>query len=406
MLRIETVRLKWVAAIISLSLIGLVLSIPARRALASAPVAAMRASVVRIVCGLSGTGVVTGSGFAVGTGREFATNWHVVENSRFGWEVAVLDEQGDWVPCEIVDTNVEKDLAILRVQGNFSRPAVLFADVKDIEIGEDVFALGFPGASDIAEESYAKGQEGITVTKGILSRSIESGGIHYFQTDAAVNPGNSGGPLYNESGEVIGINAAKAFRTDEGQLSEGIAWAIRADELFPLLRINGIAFRTAGGVLKPAAAEPNPSPPGGHYFGAWPRMVWVVGGVLGILALVLIFALLRRRSRRGPAAVLMGATGTFTGRSIPLVSNPFIAGRDPARCALVFPDGLHEISREHFTILYDSVARAYWLIDTSTNGTSLDGARLVRGSRAPLRGGALISLAGGEESLRFLISGR
>lgn len=376
-----------------------------RPALASAPVAAMRASVVRIVCGQSGTGTVTGSGFAVGTGREFATNWHVVENTRFGWEVAVLDEQGDWVPCEIVDSNVEKDLAVLRVQGNFSRPAVLFADVSKIEIGEDVFALGFPGASDMAEESYAKGQEGITVTKGILSREIKSGGIRYLQTDAAVNPGNSGGPLYNDLGEVIGINTAKPDRTDEGQLSEGIAWSIRVDELMPLLRINGIACRIAGGTMKPAAAAESP-PASEGFLSSWPRQTWLILGIIGFLAPFLVIALWKHFRRRIPAAALVGTTGIFSGRNIPLVANPFIIGRDPARCALVFPESLHEISREHFTILYDSATLAYWLVDTSTNGTTLDGVRLVRGSRTPLRGGALIGIASGGESLRFLINGR
>lgn len=404
MRRLDPPIFKFPASQICFLFLFFVFFISQRPALASAPVTAMRASVVRIVCGQSGTGTVTGSGFAVGTGREFATNWHVVENTRFGWEVAVLDEQGDWVPCEIVDSNVEKDLAVLRVQGNFSRPAVLFADVRKIEIGEDVFALGFPGASDIAEDSYAKGQEGITVTKGILSRSIVSGGIHHLQTDAAVNAGNSGGPLYNDRGEVIGINVAKAFRTDEGQMSEGIAWAIRADELFPLLNLNRIGYRVAGGVVKRSAAEPASSK--SYAASSWPKGTWFIVGILGILAVTLLLVFLLQRRKKPPVATLVGASGTFVGRSITISANPFIAGRDPARCALVFPDRLQEISREHFTILHDASTRIYWLVDTSTNGTSLDGVLLVRGSRTSLREGALIALASGAESLRFLISGR
>lgn len=370
--------------------------------LASAPVAAMRASVVRVICAQSGSGGVTGSGFAVGSGKEFVTNWHVVENVRFGWELFLLDESGDPVPCEILASNGEKDLAVLRVLGNFSRPAVVFGDIKKIEIGEDVYALGFPGASDIAEESFAKGQEGITVTKGILSREIVSGGFHYLQTDAAINPGNSGGPLYNDRGEVIGINVAKAFSSQEGLPSEGIAWAVRADELFPLLRINGIPIQISSG------SRMTPSSPGSGGNPVSRRKIsWVAVGIPALLAAAAVAAILVRRKRKPAfAAELVGVSGTYAGRRIRLSVNPFLAGRDPSRCTLVFPDRLQEISREHFTILMEPATASYWLIDTSTNGTFLDGVRVVRGSRNRLRDNALIGLAGGGESLRFVISSR
>ena len=375
--------------------------------LASAPVAAMRASVVRVICAQSGSEGITGSGFAVGSGREFVTNWHVVENVRFGWEVFLLDESGDPVPCEVLASNGEKDLAVLRVLGNYSRPAVVFGDVKKIEIGEDVFALGFPGASDIAEESFAKGQEGITVTKGILSRAIVSAGFHYLQTDAAINPGNSGGPLYNGRGEVIGINVAKAFASQEGLPSEGIAWAVRADELFPLLRINGIPIQISSG-RRMTPSSPGSSSPGSVGEPVSLRKIpWVAVGISGLLATAAVAAILVSRKRRQAfVAELVGVSGTYAGRRIRLSVNPFLAGRDPSRCTLVFPDRLQEISREHFTILRESGTANYWLIDTSTNGTFLDGVRVVRGSRNRLRDNSLIGLAGGGESLRFVITSR
>lgn len=369
----------------------------------AAPIAAMRASVVRIVCASSGYGAVSGSGFSIGSGKEFATNWHVVDQSRSGWATFILDDNGNEISCRIIARNEEKDIAVLRAEGNFSKPPVTFAELKNMEVGEDVFALGFPGASDIAEDTYAKGQKGITVTKGILSREIVSGGSHYLQTDAAVNSGNSGGPLYNDHGEVIGINTAKPGGI-AGVVSEGISWAIRADEIMSLLDANGVAYKEAGsGKGTSPTVQKKDAESMSLFSGS--SLFWLIAAISLIIVVVLLLNIMIQR-RRNFKAVLIGLNGTFAGQKIPLNANPFIVGRDSSRCALVFPEHLHEISREHFSIHYDLPSETFWITDSSTNGTFLDGTRLVREKRSPLNESSLIGFPGNKESLRFLLTER
>ncbi len=235
---------------------------------AKAPIARMKGSVVRVVCLKTPDEGETGSGFAVGDGRIFVTNWHVVEGSDKGWKIGVLDDRGELRPSELVARSRQKDLAILRVRDEGPpRTPVVFASPSTIEVGQDVIAMGYPGASDIVEDEYASGPEGITVTKGILSRTIRAKGMHFLQTDAAINPGNSGGPLFDEEGRVVGINVAKPQGNWGLPISEGIAWSLRADELFSLLDENGIPYRVegrgGGGTeeISPPAEEPTTEPP-------------------------------------------------------------------------------------------------------------------------------------------------
>jgi serine protease Do len=144
----------------------------------------------------------------VGTGVVFdhnghiLTNWHVVRGAR---TITVAFEDGTIVEGELFRNDPLLDLAIIRVDKSDLTPAK-FGDSNELRVGEDVIAIG-----------HALGLEGgPTVSKGVISaldRTIisDSGGdlTDVFQTDAAINEGNSGGPLVNMFGEVVGINTAK-----------------------------------------------------------------------------------------------------------------------------------------------------------------------------------------------------
>ena len=158
-----------------------------------------------------------GSGAFIRSDGYIVTNNHVVADAD---ELVVHLFDGRELPAEVVGTDPFSDLAVLRVEGD-DFPALRFGDSSALRVGQWVLAFGSPLDVDLSN----------TVTSGIVSSLGRyqggGGGIsNYIQTDAAVNPGNSGGPLVNLRGEIIGINSAIATRTGYFQ---GISFAIPSD---------------------------------------------------------------------------------------------------------------------------------------------------------------------------------
>jgi len=146
-----------------------------------------------------------GSGFIISDDGLIVTNQHVVGNNPS--EISIYTSSGDEFSAELVGSDELTDLALLRINGDEEFPYVEFSDSDDIVVGEWAIALGNPfGLFDDGNP---------TVTVGVVSaknRDFRSDPqnpriyIDMIQTDAAINRGNSGGPLLNSRGEVIGVN--------------------------------------------------------------------------------------------------------------------------------------------------------------------------------------------------------
>jgi serine protease Do len=138
-----------------------------------------------------------GSGFIIDAAGLVVTNNHVIADAD---EINVILNDGTALKAEIVGRDTKTDLALVRVKSDKPLKAVKFGDSDKLRLGEWVIAIGNPFSL------------GGTVTAGIVSarnRDINSGPYdNYIQTDAAINRGNSGGPLFNLNGEVIGVNTA------------------------------------------------------------------------------------------------------------------------------------------------------------------------------------------------------
>ena len=138
-----------------------------------------------------------GSGFVIDPDGTVVTNNHVIEGAD---DIEVIFADGSKLKAELVGADTKTDLAVLKVNPPAPLKAVPFGDSETMRIGDWVMAIGNPFGL------------GGSVTVGIISargRDIQSGPYdNFIQTDAAINRGNSGGPLFNMKGEVIGINTA------------------------------------------------------------------------------------------------------------------------------------------------------------------------------------------------------
>ncbi len=159
-----------------------------------------------------------GSGFAVGKNC-IITNAHVVNNPR---SVTIKTYSGEEYKAFVVGIDSNLDIAVLGVNGA-DFPYLSVADNSKMNIGDDIYAVGAP-------KSMA-----YTLTKGVISaKEREIGNYKYIQIDAAINEGNSGGPLLNETGQVLGVNTLKMSD------SEGIGLAIPMVRVCEYLKTLGI----------------------------------------------------------------------------------------------------------------------------------------------------------------------
>jgi len=183
-------------------------------------------SVVTIISNLD-DGQATGTGVVISSDGEILTNAHVVEDAD-SVSVMFVDSLNP-VSAQVLAIDMGNDLALLRVDLTGLLP-VVFADATSIDIGDDVVAVGFALNLD----------GGPTVTRGIVSalnRTITSGdgaldGL--IQTDTAISSGNSGGPLLNTSGQVIGINTA-VFKSSTDVAANNVGFSISVSEVLPVI---------------------------------------------------------------------------------------------------------------------------------------------------------------------------
>jgi serine protease Do len=162
-----------------------------------------------------------GSGFIIDASGLVVTNNHVIADAD---EITIILNDGTKLKAEIIGRDLKTDLALLRVKPDKPLKAVQFGDSDKLRLGEWVVAIGNPFSL------------GGTVTAGIVSarnRDINSGPYdNYIQTDAAINRGNSGGPLFNLNGEVIGINTA-IISPSGGSI--GIGFAVPSKTAVPVI---------------------------------------------------------------------------------------------------------------------------------------------------------------------------
>ena len=165
----------------------------------------------------------TGSGFIVDEDGLVITNAHVVQTFE---TVDVRLASGQTYHAEVLRVDEIADLALLDLRASRDFRAVPLGDSDTVVVGEDVIAMGFPsGNTEVLLDSP-------TITKGIVSaRRVSESGVRLLQTDAAFNPGTSGGPLFDHEGRVVGVNTLKIFESGDGRPVEGIGLVVAISEV-------------------------------------------------------------------------------------------------------------------------------------------------------------------------------
>ena len=294
-------------------------------------------SVVRIVAEYS-DGYVSGSGFVVKSDSEntlVVTNYHVVEGEPYNITIWVGEDT--FVTARVKAYSEQKDLCVLE----FIYPQTLKAltlDKDGAAHGEAVYAVGFPAAADHLSDTVAHTSSSATITDGIVSaiRDVtiieNEEPVVLLQINAAINSGNSGGPLFDSKGNVVGINT---YGVNDAQ---GIFGAIAVNELKTFLADNGIILPTGS------------NEKGGN---AWVLILCVAGVLIvsGVVAAVIV-----NKKRRH-------SSGKKTARSMTLreymSAYPEGLGENDA-VALLMPVALklrdmHNNGQAHLQVSADSV---------------------------------------------------
>jgi hypothetical protein len=339
----------------------------------------------------------TGTGFFVGTQGEdpqyILTNCHVIEDFLISGggagpgSLEIAYDKDTYEEAYVVTYNQEKDVAILKLaKPTQNRSALRLKTVDETAVGSTVYAIGYPYTSDVTIDAVNYyGENDTTVTSGTISRLIlESGtGTQLLQMDVNINSGNSGGPLVDTAGNVLGINSYGSVLDDD------MNYAVSIEEAIPLLKNNNIPYETAQ--------------ESSLYKFLLPIIIAAAVLVVIIIVLIIVLSGSRKKKKVTPApeppvvsqptpvkpvkAVIRSMSSQHLGKTVGITSQPILIGRDPSVCRIVYKEGTPGVSSRHCQIYYDEMNQVFILTDLkSTYGTCLsNGQRLEPNVPYPLK---------------------
>ena len=167
-----------------------------------------------------------GSGFVLTTDGYIVTNYHVVENAE---TVKVTMYNGDEYDARYVGGDEDYDIAVIKVEAS-DLQAVTLGDSERLNVGDHVLAIGNP----LGELTFS--MSGGMVSSVNRAINVDGTPFNMIQTDASINHGNSGGPLFNSFGEVVGIVSAKLESTSSGSSVEGLGFAIPINDVISMIQ--------------------------------------------------------------------------------------------------------------------------------------------------------------------------
>lgn len=281
-------------------------------------------------------------------------------------EVRVYFESSRSIEAFLVAHDAARDIAVLKLDTPTTErtPLQLLVPTED-EVGSSVYAVGYPGLAEnwFARATETWGAKNATVTAGTISRLYTQAGTgcQHVQTDCDIKPGNSGGPLVDANGHVVGVST---WRMPDSESADYVNYAVSISEVISLLHVYGISYTLAsdsslGNILL--------------YIGIGVAALAVI-----IVAIVLIVKASKKKKAAQAAAsapVLKPTIRSFSqynyGMSTVVGAQPVLIGRNNA-CILRFPGNAPGISGSHCSVQWDATAQVFVVTDlNSTYGTYL-----------------------------------
>lgn len=372
----------------------------------------------------NGTIVMEGWGtcFFVGNpedGAEYLiTNHHVIESfleygkgeyveAMVNGEYAVLKyivrvyyDSKNYDEAYVIDYNASKDIALLKLASpTQERKAIPICSPTEDMVGSTVYCVGYPGLSEnlYIDAVSSWGKSDMSVTTGTISRFVTTSGtgVRRIQTDAVIQRGNSGGPMVNGNGSVIGINTAYV-----GNEYEINYYAVSIDEVISMLNSNGVSFVTEsdlknGNLFSKLTSNPK-------------LLIIICVAAAGVVFLVAFLIVNSKKGNPKPVAagsmqgnipaqpqadivpppvqpavsakkpMVRSMSAQHNGMSFPIGGAPILVGRDTVNCTIVYREGTPGVSGRHCTIEWDPRTEEFLITDLrSTYGTFLmDGQKL------------------------------
>ncbi len=385
-----------------------------------------------------------GSGFAIGEENEpvqyIVTNAHVVldhtaesiksanplqaslnASSKNATEVRVYFSYGadDFMRAQIYMVDEERDICVLKLpEATDKRKPLIICDSSAIDMNDDFAALGFPSDSDLVVENTAVvyDADDATMTRGTVSKqTTDDEGRDVYQIDIDISPGNSGGPLVNSNGEVVGINT---FSVTNRLTGHSLNYAVCIDELLDFIDRDKVPYTLSTEVSDNSSEGDDNSPedndssseekddqaadviqqtdPNGSKAPDNPKpeektgntlmIVIIAAAAVVVIAVVVIIISKKKKpasnnqtvsgQASGKGAAIVGVKGIMTGREFP-INGSVIIGRNSQKCNVCFPVDTKGVSGTHCQIR--RVSGGYEIVDLgSSNGTFLgSGQRLT-----------------------------
>lgn len=295
-------------------------------------------------------------------------------------KIRVFYSSDDYDEAYVIDYNETKDIAILKLASPTSeRKAIPLCSPTDDMIGSGVYCVGYPGLSDneIIGAVSNWGKTDVSVTAGTVSRFVVSSGtgVQRIQTDAVIQHGNSGGPMVNGNGSVIGVNTLYVSKQAETNY-----YAVSIDEVIPMLKNNNISFVMEEDLKKGGVSD---------------NKILLIGIVLlaAAVLLIVIVVFISKGKKKEPAdsaqpklqenvqskrAMIRSMSVQHNGMSYALGQTPVMIGRDAANCAIAFREGTPGVSKRHCSVSWNPDTGEFLVTDlNSSYGTYLlNGQRL------------------------------
>lgn len=340
-----------------------------------------------------------GTGFAIGEVGEpvryIVTNNHVVQGETNTTATVAFDlASNDFVLANVYVFDAKKDIAVLQLpQDTDKRQAMVLCPMEDVDLDDDFAALGYPGNQQTDWPKY--NMDAITVTKGGIKKEDRVLGLDVYMLDLDITHGNSGGPLVNSSGEVVGINT---FGLNDDN------YAIAIDELLKIIDTEKIPVTLHSSI----------------------NWLLVIGAavVLVIIVLVVVLILVRKKSKNksnraadceqpvddldsGDApkyspverasARVIAIGGTLNGKRYS-VSGTIKMGRDSSQCAIAFPVKTQGVSGVHCEVGFNGSVCYVKDLNSSYGTFTVDGRKLEPNVPQILRSGEKFYLASSENT--------